>query len=91
MVTRPVLERAGHLGMGGDMIVAVNDLRVRTPEEFRNSIAHLKPHDTMYVTVVRPIISGGHRTLRIAIKLGGVTEAMAAPPAEPAPSLRFFF
>src|SRR5579863_2738267 len=34
MLSNPMLARAGHLGMGGDMIVAVNDERVRTPEKF---------------------------------------------------------
>ena len=69
LFTVPRLRRSGALGMPGDLIVAVDDRRVRTEEEFMRAIDPLRAGDTMYVTVVRPIVGGSHQTLRIAMHI----------------------
>lgn len=86
-LVRPLLERAGALGRGGDLIVAVDDRRVRKTEDLDKAIKDLKPGDTMYVTIIRPLPGGSHKTMKIAIKIGQVNQpiakADAAPPASP--------
>src|SRR5215470_10515747 len=69
LFTVPRLRRSGALGMPGDLIVAVDDRRVRTEEEFMRAIAPLRAGDTVYVTVIRPIVGGSHQTLRISMHI----------------------
>ena len=69
LFTVPRLRRSGALGMPGDLIVAVDDRRVRTEEEFMAAINPLRAGDTVYVTVIRPIVGGSHQTLRIAMHI----------------------
>ena len=69
LFTVPRLRRSGALGMPGDLIVAVDDRRVRTEEEFMRAIDPLRAGDTVYVTVIRPIVGGSHQTLRIAMHI----------------------
>ena len=69
LFTVPRLRRSGALGMPGDLIVAVDDRRVRTEEEFMHAIDPLRAGDTVYVTVVRPLVGGSHQTLRIAMHI----------------------
>jgi hypothetical protein len=64
------LDKSGALGMGGDLIVAVDDQRVRDQSDLEAKMAQLKPGDTMYLTVIRPIEGGQHKTLKIAVKVG---------------------
>ena len=71
----PLLRKSGALGTGGDLIIAVDDVRVRTPEEIRYALGHLKPGDTTYITVIRPLPGGYHRTMRIAIHVDHETDA----------------
>ncbi|HYA35812.1 MAG TPA: PDZ domain-containing protein [Candidatus Binataceae bacterium] len=86
-ITEPALIKSGAMGMNGDMIVAVDDHRVRTKEEFEAEISKLKPGDTMYLTVIRPMSGGeggAHQTLKIAVKVGAMGEyADAGPGASP--------
>ena len=77
MLTTPLLNRAGALGKGGDMIVAVDDHRVRTERDFQRALAKMKPGDTTYLTVIRPLPGGGHKTLKIAVHLGAMHYANA--------------
>jgi PDZ domain len=70
----PLLRKSGALGTGGDLIIAVDDVRVRSPEEIVRALGHLKPGDTTYITVIRPL-PGGHRTMRIAIHVDHETDA----------------
>ncbi len=78
MLTTPLLNRAGALGKGGDMIVAVDDHRVRTEQDFQRALARMKPGDTTYLTVIRPLPGGqGHKTLKIAVHLGAMHYANA--------------
>jgi hypothetical protein len=67
--TVPLIRRSGALGMGGDLIVAVDDRRVRSKGEFNTALHNLKPGDTTYFTVIRPIPGGSHQTLRIALHI----------------------
>lgn len=65
----------------GDMIVAIDDHRVRTQQQLEDRLAQLKPGDTTYITVLRPLPSGGHQTLKLAVHLGryGQPVANSAP------------
>jgi len=67
--TVPLLRRSGALGMDGDLIVAIDDQRVRSKGEFLKVLKNLKPGDTTYFTVIRPIPGGSHQTLRIALHI----------------------
>lgn len=83
VVVNGLLNKAGSLGIGGDLIVAVDDKRVRNQDDLENEIAQLKPGDTMYLTVIRPMAGGQHKTMKIAVKVGewGQPVANAAPPS----------
>ena len=85
MLTNPLVEKATE-GERGDLIVAVDDHRVRSRADLDDEMAKLKPGDTLYLTVIRPT-AGGHKTMKIAVKVGQAGEiAEAAPGAggEPA-------
>jgi hypothetical protein len=93
LVTFPLLRNSGALGTPGDLIVAVDDVRVRNEAEIRHALGHLKLGDTAYITVIRPLPGGYHRTMRIAIHIDHATDAAGniipspgAPPAA-APSV----
>lgn len=75
LVTFPLLRKSGALGTDGDLIVAVDDVRVRTEDEIRHALDHLKPGDTTYITVIRPLPGGYHRTMRIALHIDHETDA----------------
>lgn len=79
------LEKRGDLGMSGDLIVAVDDQRVRTQQDLDDAIARLKPGDTMYLTVIRPGPDRSHTTQKLAVHVGqlgqvGQPVANAGPP-----------
>jgi len=81
MLVLPLLEKGGALGQGGDLIVAVDDQRVRDQGDLEAAMARLKPGDTMYLTVIRPD-GKSHKTLHIAVKVGAIGEPIAnAAPA----------
>ncbi len=67
--TVPLLRRSGALGMDGDLIVAIDDQRVRSKGEFLKVLGNLKPGDTTYFTIIRPIPGGSHKTMRIALHI----------------------
>jgi hypothetical protein len=74
------LGSSGAMGQGGDLIVAVDDKRVRDQSDLETAMARLKPGDTMYLTVIRPDGSGDrvpHRTIKIAVRVGAVGEPIA--------------
>jgi PDZ domain len=75
LITFPLLRASGALGTPGDLIVAVDDVRVRSKEEIVHALGHLKPGDTTYITVIRPLPGGYHRTMRIALHIGHETDA----------------
>ena len=74
-VTFSLLRKSGALGTPGDFIVAVDDVRVRTKEEILHALGHLKPGDTTYLTIIRPLKGGYHRTMRIAVHIDDETDA----------------
>ena len=80
------LATSGAMGQGGDLIVAVDDKRVRDQSDLENAMARLKPGDTMYLTVIRPDGSderAPHKTIKIAVRVGAVGEPIAnAAPAD---------
>jgi PDZ domain len=75
---------------GGDLIVAVDDKRVRSQMDLDDAIAKLRPGDTMYLTVIRPLDThGNHRTLKIKVQVGSWNEPLAkagAPPMASGPT-----
>ena len=74
------LASSGAMGQGGDLIVAIDDKRVRDQSDLEAAIARLKPGDTMYLTVIRPDGSGDrvpHKTIKIAVRVGAVGEPIA--------------
>jgi hypothetical protein len=79
------LGSSGAMGQGGDLIVAVDDKRVRDQSDLETAISRLKPGDTMYLTVIRPNGTDEHTphaTLKIAVRVGAVGEPIAnAAPA----------
>ena len=80
LIANSVLGRTGAMGQGGDLIVAVDDKRVRDQGDLENAMARLKPGDTMYLTVIRPNgvdERAPHQTLRIAVKVGAIGEPIA--------------
>ncbi|MDO8433529.1 MAG: PDZ domain-containing protein [Candidatus Binatus sp.] len=87
LLVTPLLAKGGALGQGGDLIVAVDDRRVRSQGDLDDAMARLKPGDTMYLTVIRPV-GNAHKTMKIAVKVGAVGEpiANAAPPSASASS-----
>jgi hypothetical protein len=85
-LTDSVLSKHGDLGLGGDLIVAVDDHRVRSQQDLEDELARLKPGDTMYLTVIRPLYGGGHTTKKIAVRVGDLSQplANASPAGAPA-------
>ena len=77
LAVMPLLSRAGQLGTDGDLIVAVDDHRVRSQLDLEDELAKLKPGDTMYLTVIRPLPGGNHKTMKIAVKVGEPGETVA--------------
>jgi hypothetical protein len=85
ILANKALATSGAMGQGGDLIVAVDDKRVRDQSDLESAISRLKPGDTMYLTVIRPNGTDEHTphaTLKIAVRVGAVGEPIAnAAPA----------
>lgn len=77
----PLLERAGAFGHDGDLVVGVNDRRIRSRAELEDELSKLKPGDTTYLTVIRPLPGHAHQTMKIAVKVGELNQFAQAPPA----------
>ncbi len=69
LLTNHFIEKAAE-GDRGDLIVAVDDQRVRSQADFDDAMARAHPGDTMYLTVVRPLPGGDHKTMKIAVSVG---------------------
>ncbi len=69
ILTNGLLEKAAQ-GDRGDLIVAVDDQRVRSQVDFDDAMTKARPGDTMYLTVVRPLPGGDHKTMKIAVTVG---------------------
>ncbi len=70
-------------GSTGDLIIAVDDHRVRSRLEWEAAISRLKTGDTAYLTVIRPVPGRNHQTLKIAITIdreaNGTARSHGAP------------
>jgi len=75
LVTFPLLRKSGALGTRGDVIVAVDDMRVRNESEILTALGHIKAGDTTYITVIRPTPGGGHQSMRIKLHIDHETDA----------------
>jgi len=73
----PLLKKTGSLGEGGDLIVAIDDRRVTNDFDLQSELEALKPGDTIYLTVVRAAHDGPQQTLKVPIKLGDASKAVA--------------
>jgi hypothetical protein len=92
LFTNHFLEKAAQENRG-DLIVAVDDQRVRSQADLDDAMAKARPGDTLYMTVIRPLPGGDHKTMRIAVSVGrwqpGTAESCAdattasAQPASP--------
>jgi hypothetical protein len=78
------LDKPGAPGNDGDLIIAVDDQRIRSQQDLDAKMAQLKPGDTLYLTVIRPNSDGSHKTLKIAVRVGEWGQPVAN--AEPASS-----
>jgi hypothetical protein len=75
LLVLPLLERSGALGAGGDLVLAVDDVRVRDVNEFQNAMRALNPGDSVYLTVIRSLQGRGHQTIRIRVHLDSCSKA----------------
>jgi hypothetical protein len=77
LLVMPLLKKTGSLGEGGDLIVAIDDRRVANDLDLQSELESLKPGDTIYLTIVRSTKDGSQQKLKLPIKLGDATKAVA--------------
>src|SRR5258708_33817710 len=65
LLVTPLLAKGGALGTSGDLVVAVDDRRVRSQSDLDYPMGRLKPGATMYLTVSRPV-GNPHKAMTIA-------------------------
>lgn len=70
LAAHALLHRAGMPGYSGDLIIGVNDHRVHDKVELDRELSKLKPGDSAYLNIVRPLPTGSHQTLRACITVG---------------------
>jgi hypothetical protein len=70
LAAHALLNRAGMPGYSGDLIIGVNDHRVHDKAELDRELRKLKPGDSAYLNILRPLLTGSHQTLRLFIKIG---------------------
>lgn len=73
----PLLKKTGSLGQGGDLIVAIDDRRVANDFDLQSELESLKPGDVIYLTIMRARNDGSQQTLKLPIKLGDASKAVA--------------
>ena len=76
ILANKALQSSGAMGHEGDLIVAVDDRRVRDQSDLETAMSRLKPGDTMYLTEIRPE-GNSHKTIKIAVRVGAVGEPIA--------------
>ena len=69
LLTNHFMEKAAAADRG-DLIMAIDDQRVRSSADFNDAMAKARPGDTLYLTVLRPLPGGNHSTMKIAVKVG---------------------
>jgi len=69
----------------GDLIVAINDVRVRCPTSLEEQIAKARAHDAIYLTISRWLPNDTHQTMRIPVELHEMRNAplTSSPASEP--------
>jgi S1-C subfamily serine protease len=95
LLTNHFMEKAA-MRDRGDLIVAVDDQRIRSQADFNDALAKARPGDTLYLTVIRPLSTSSsnmdHQTLKVAVTVGrwqpgtadsctDATTASAQPPS----------
>jgi PDZ domain len=65
----PLLKKTGQLGHQGDLIVAVDDDRVDSEQDLAGELAHLKPGDTLWLTVLRESAKGRPKAVKVPVTL----------------------
>jgi S1-C subfamily serine protease len=80
----PLLKKAGSLGQGGDLIIAIDDRRVVSDFDLESELETLKPGDVIYLTITRTMADGSQKTLKLPIKLGDAAQAATAAADEDA-------
>jgi hypothetical protein len=73
----PLLKKSGSLGQSGDLIIAIDDRRVTNNLDLESELATLKPGDVIYLTITRSDKTGAQQTLKLPIKLGDASKAIA--------------
>jgi C-terminal processing protease CtpA/Prc len=68
LAIQSALNRTGQLGRTGDVIVAVDDHRVRNNLELADRLQRAKAGDILYLTVVREQPNGSQTVLKLAVK-----------------------
>jgi hypothetical protein len=63
LLVLPLMDRAGAFSHDGDLIVGADARRIRSRKDLDDELARLKPGDTMYLTVIRPLPGGAHKTM----------------------------
>jgi hypothetical protein len=74
----PLLKKAGSLGQGGDVIVAIDDRRVISSFDLQAELETLKIGDVIYLTITRMMADGSQKTLKLPIKLGDAVQSATA-------------
>ena len=81
LIANKAMESSGAMGQYGDLIVAIDDKRVRDQSDLQSAMSRLKPGDTMYLTVIRANgmkETGPHPpAMKIAVHVGAVGEPIA--------------
>lgn len=75
LIVMPLLKRAGELGQTGDLIVAIDDNRVSSPDDLKTALETLKAGDVIYFTLVRAHRNAPPETLKLPVKLGAPRDA----------------
>jgi hypothetical protein len=73
----PLLKKSGSLGQTGDLIIAIDDRRVTNNLDLESELGTLKPGDVIYLTITRSDKTGAQQTLKLPIKLGDASKAIA--------------
>jgi S1-C subfamily serine protease len=74
LIVMPLLKKAGSLGQGGDLIIAIDDRRVATDDDLQSELESLKPGDVIYLTILRTAADGSKQTMKLPIKLGDASK-----------------
>jgi S1-C subfamily serine protease len=69
--TRSVIVGMYRLGIGGDLIIAIDGVPIEGQDALRKAINQKRPGESMVFTVFR-----GNRTMKVTVKLGSAPETL---------------